>query len=220
MRISATKIEDFRAFRDGVMNRDGEYRTTEEKLIQDVKTPFKATDLMNWGTAFHAVLEDREKYIRYIELEQEIVIEYHYKDKKFRDEDIKEAFEYTYPDFPYELKLVKPIEIEGEIINVVGKCDQWVGMKIIENKTRYSPFEMSNYYNSYQWRVYGLVFEVPQVVYQIFSMAIKDGYGICTKVTPLKFTEYQGMKSDVMELITDFVNWIHLRNLETYFKDK
>ena len=167
---------------------------------------------MEWGSAFHELLENPEKY--------KIDDAYIVNDKLFYHENIKQAFNYSYPVFPKEIRSNFKLTINNDIIIISGIADQLIGTYTIENKTRWSNYTLSDYFDAYQWRIYLKMFNSPVVIYQIFRMELQNDTAILKDVNCLKFMAYKNMENDIYKIISEFTEWINLKNLQTYFKDK
>ena len=212
MRLSVTTIEAFRQYRDGVTNYNGDPYVTQEKLIQRIKKEEEEPSVfMLRGTAFHKLMGNPKKYFK--------EPDYICSNIRF-DKSIEKAFEYSYKDFPFEIKTVKPYIINSEKLNVVGVADPLVGNIAIENKTKWGSPSLTDYYDSVQWRFYLELFEAEMVQYQIFLMQEKKKIIYLKDFIPLQFTSYPNMSKELTTMLAEFLEFIKIHNLENYLKDK
>lgn len=242
LRISTTTIERFRSYID----EDkffGNILVTEEKLLDSIKGDFTGTPKTEMGTAFHECLEKpNECYDRY--LKQGGIENIGFMSSKgfvFDYKEIKYVFDLIDYDFPFEVKKTKIYEIDGEQIEVVGQVDQWQGNIVNEHKTCWGEiyfkkdedgntekttgesFDWEKYYKSCQWKFYLEIFDAQIVRYKVFELAIDKTDGDQIKLIdkhPFDLFPYDGMHDDIIELLTQFVNYIHFRKLEGYFQPK
>lgn len=205
MRISVTTIESYRRYLNGI--------DKEENLIESITKHRPPTLNMQRGTAFHSILEEPEKWY-YPEMNQFI-----YEGICF-DADIVEKCkaEIDYAGL-FEIKHTKVYEVSKERVTVVGKCDQLIGASVIENKTKWSGFDIDSYQSSYQWRFYLDIFFVDCVKYNVFCMsALKDGIRL-NSIEKFEMHPYLNLHTDVKNILSMFVEYIHFRDLESFFQD-
>lgn len=213
---------------------------TEEKLLDNITNPDYSTTSTDLGTAFHEILEEPHKaWYRYEEQFGEL--------KDFLSENgtifpyniIDKVYELIDYNFPFEVKQTKIFLINDEEIELVAKIDQFEGLMVNEHKTKWGsitwgkedngeqfpkiwdPFEYEEYCRSCQWKLYLQIFEAIAVKYKVFSLAIDKTDNHTLKLIDTHQFElypYEGMEDYTKSLIEQFVEYIHLRQLEEYFK--
>lgn len=238
LRISTTTIDSYRSYieEDKLF---GNIVTTEEKLLSYIKREAPPSPKMELGTAFHEILETPQICL------DRFAKKINDKDLAFMSSNgnifpfdiITKCYDTIDYSFPFEVKKTKIYEIEGEQIEVVAKADQWQGNIINEHKTSWGEiyinregertsgesFNWEKYHKSCQWKFYLDIFEAERVRYKVFELAIdKTDYDKITLlgIHPFEMFPYENIKYDRLNLLESFVNYIHFRKLEDYFKPK
>lgn len=209
MRISVTTIESFRMMKE-------EDWFSEARFLEQLSSKFISTPAMEFGTAYHALIEDGE--INYI-------------CAKLKNMGmIQPALNYRakFPDLVHEIKAIKEYLINGEIITVVGKCDGLYIDTIHEHKTC-AVFE-DKYEQSVQYKFYFELFGGREVQYNIFELkgANKKATNVIEFVESINAIKYHKLIFDkpknnsdyCYSLLSELVLYIKNRGLERYFKDK
>ena len=215
MRISVTTIEQFRRYVAGI--------TSLGDLIEGIKGTFTPTAKMQLGTAAHAIIENPEAYKVYENIHGENSLEMMYKcdDIYFPADAIEPCIGVMDYSGDFEVKTTKEYSVFGEPVTVVAKCDQLIGMMVIENKPKWSPFDYNGYYDSCQWRFYLDIFNVHGVRYNVFCMNNTQSRGIeLNSIETFSMHDYVGLQDDITRLLSDFVYFIKQQNLEQYFQPK
>jgi hypothetical protein len=188
----------------------------ESKFIQRLTGEFVPTPAMERGTALHNIIENPSKYYlpgSHCYKSNDTEFEY-----SLVNNNILPLFNYEYP---FEVKTTKLYELStGEKVEVVGKADQLVGNMTIDIKTTWGGFQYEYYSKSYQWRYYLDLFESELFRYLVFQLYEGKNGIILKEVHDFYFSPYDGMKKDIMNLLENFVAYIHLRKLTNYFKKK
>lgn len=215
MRISVTKIEQYRRYRAGL--------NSLADLLESITGAFRPSWQMERGTAFHSILEEPALYMKWGSgLDGRPEVEFHYEcdGLPFPADVVHKCTNVIDYSGAFEMKTVKEFVTEYGVVNVVGKCDQVIGTKVIENKTKWSPFDYDGYADSCQWRFYLSMFNVSEVKYNVFCMSISRGEVELKSIEVFSMFDYATLEYDVMELLTDFVHFIITQNLQHYFEDK
>lgn len=193
LKISATQLEAHRRYLDGKISLD----QLHSQLLR-LEPP---NELMALGTRFHELLQadtitpkscaPNFEYNQMLEARSQI----DYRCKAF------------------EVKLRSTIDTyDGTPVVITGVADQLFPNKVVEYKTRYSPFQYEGYADSMQWRLYCLLFEVPAVNYKVWEMKRHEETNFCTVKTYNDFTlyEYPNLKRDVRAAVTELVNLVRV----------
>ena len=188
LKISATQLEAHRRYLDG--------KITLEQLRSQLLRLDPPNELMALGTKFHELLQADTVTPRLCE-------------PTFEYGQILEArSQIDYRCKAFEVKLRSTIDTHyGEPIVITGVADQLLPDKVVEYKTRYSPFQYEGYAESMQWRLYCLLFEVPAVNYKVWEMKRMEQTNFCTVKSYNDFTlyEYPAMRSEIREAVTELV---------------
>jgi len=196
LKISATQLEAHRRYLDG--------KITLEQLRSQLLRLDPPNELMALGIKFHELLQADTVTPRMCE-------------PTFEYGQILEArSQIDYRCKAFEVKLRSTIETHyGEPIVITGVADQLLPDKVVEYKTRYSPFQYEGYADSMQWRLYCLLFEVPAVNYKVWEMKRHEETNFCTVKSYNDFTlyEYPDLKRDVTTAVTELVDLLRIMNI-------
>lgn len=208
MRISTTTLESFRLY----MEMDW---MTEEKLLDSIKGVFVPTPQMMAGSAYHKILEAPDAF-------RQTDGAYVCEGRRFPSSSVLPALELIDLAGPCELKETKVYRIGGRDVTVVAQVDQLLRSWIIERKTKWSPFDYAGYADSFQWRFYLDIFDgASGVCYQVFCMdEDKDGSYTLGDIHTMRFYPYVGMRTDLTELLEQFLAYVDRRQLAGYLRNK
>lgn len=207
-RVSVSVLEKFRRFREGLTQYD-----TEEALLDAITGKFIGNDKTQIGGAFHKIIE---KYNRdfvsgelftdgiYFSQDQaQVAVNYRNEHKKM----IK------------EVPILKKYDAGKIIIQVSARADGVEGLCIRDAKTKFSPPSPTEYYNSYQWRFYLDMFQVPVFAYDLFEVVNYTGIynnrlpGVTFEpYEPFECLAYDHLSDDVHQLVRDFAEFIQIKN--------
>jgi hypothetical protein len=229
LRISITTLESFRLFQTSEW-------FSEEKFLDQITGEFVANPAMNFGTAYHRLIE------KGFEIENGLTTGF---DPQYPNETkidfLNAKFEITQPAIDFrnkhplisnEMKVVKNITMMGHEIQLVAKCDGLEGYIIHEHKTTTNS-DFDKYYSSYQWRFYCYIFGLDIVQYNIFEL-IGSSYKMskaksdqefykeiqAVKLEEIQMNNYPELVSDCYSLLTNFIHYIEMKNLAQYFPHK
>ncbi len=206
MRISVTTIESYRRYLGGVDD--------EKKLIDSITKRSPPTENMMRGTAFHSILESPGQYY----IEQSNI--YDCNSIVFNAEIVNQCIPVIDYSGAFEMSNTKIYSIDGEQITVSGRCDQIIGSKVVENKTKWSTFDIDSYQESCQWRFYIDIYNVSAVKYNVFCMSALVAGIRLNSIEVFEMHPYPNLKNDVNFLLKQFVEYIHFRKLEEFFPNK
>lgn len=214
LRISPSKLEKFR-----LHVTEAYFGTiTKEAVIDYIKGISVPTERMDWGTAFHTIIEegpegyfDQELGVCQVPVKSGAII-------TLDKEDVDAALNYraAYPTMVHELAINNYFQVNGHEVQMKMILDGINGTDVHECKTTDKPADYSKYENSIQWRCYALATGCRRVQYDVFQKA-KDG-----KVIPFEFRylPYKAMEGDVMRLLRHFITFCENENLMDYLKPK
>lgn len=207
MRISATLLESFRLLRDSDF-------VSAEELEQSIKGVFVPRREMELGTAFHEILENPERCRR--------------ADGSYAHEAIVFPADVVEPCLPifdrsglWEVKGTKDYVLSPhrEPVRVVCKADQVVGSRGIENKTKWGPFDVDRYQDSFQWRFYLDVLGLSSITYNVFLLTeYADGSFGHRGTETFTLYPYPELGRDCEALLREFVAYVERQGLGSYLE--
>lgn len=209
MKISVTRIDDYLDYQKGLISL--------EELIKRMQKIRKPSVYMQYGTAFHEIIENP---IKCYNAEQKIYIASN--GIKFERQSMDKYLAFL-PDYGLrEIFGSKTFEINGKNIIVNGKADQLIGYNIIENKTTWKPIDCEQYYNKFQWRFYLAIFagdflSNSNVHYNIFQLNHSNNLINIVDYQYINFYSYPTLEQDLQIVLQDFIKFIEIQNLEKYF---
>lgn len=214
-RISTTTLDSYQAYLDEII--------TKEQLIQRIIEPFAPTMEMQYGTAFHELMQadDVDKFYC-VETDTYICNGFHFKSEIIRECRRQCLHGYAPELRTHELKVKKHIDTVYGPIELVAKADTLIGDEVYEIKTNWSSFSFDKYTDSWQWRCYCSLFGVKRVQYQVFELradrdgvvsTLKDSHVFNCSIEPDNETQLKSY-------LGDFAFFIYNNNLGQYFKTK
>ena len=223
LQFRVTTIEAFRRFIQGAS-----IYSTEENLLETLTGKFTGNEYTRIGTAFHKIVESGDVTIHEGDLRRLRIDEF---DVLMNQQHIDIALQYKAENKGcfHEIRTTKKYLIEGIEITVSGGLDLLLGNLIRDIKTKYSAIRSeADYTDSYQWRFYLDLFDVPKFCYDVFEFKgykkERDLYDVSKlkliRHEPIECLEYAGMRKDIEKLLTQFVEYLQFRNLTHLFKNE
>lgn len=222
LKLRATTLEKFRRF----MSDNYSYET-EESLIETLSGSFKGNEYTRVGTAFHLIVErgdvsthEGDKRIVKIDEFDIIFNQSHVDTALAYKEEIKGCF--------HEIRDSKTYHVDGAKIDISGGADVIMGIRLRDIKTKYSPMrDIEDYTDSYQWRVYCDIFELPEFYFDIFEFKgykkEKHGYDVSSlsivRHDPIQCLSYATMQTDIEKMLSKFLEFVRFKNLEYLFQE-
>jgi hypothetical protein len=128
----------------------------------------------------------------------------------------------------YEYKIRKTMQTTRGKVIVTGVADQIVGNVVHEFKTTYSPFNYDRYADSIQWMGYCHLFNVEQVVYQVWQLTEPDEDCPIEKIKPLKVKGYHEFsmyanrctEQKFLDALNGLADLIHILDLQDAIQRK
>lgn len=207
-RVSVSILEKFRRFREGLTQYD-----TEEALLDAITGKFIGNDKTKIGGAFHKIIEKYNRNFVSGEL---------YSDGIFFSQDQAQVavnYKNEHPEMVPEVPIFKKYDAGDIIIQVSARADGVEGLRIRDAKTKFSPPLPTEYYNSFQWRFYLDMFEVPVFYYDLFEVTNYTGIyndrlpGVTIiPYEPFECLAYEHLAEDVHQLVRDFAQFIQIKN--------
>lgn len=204
MRISATRLEQFRRMRSGLM--------TKEAFINQLSDVFVPSFVMELGTALHEVLELPSAY--------ENNGSYLNNQFRFSADTVLSMLENVPKNALQEMKHT----VTNDGITLVGKVDA------IYDKTAYdykvsdkepSVNKLMSYQDSMQWKVYHTVFEVDTVDFIFCGVGLSGGvYTLLDKPRVLRCKPDIYTSEEVWIMADKLRTFVIDNGLEVYFQDK
>jgi len=209
LRISATMLESFRLW----MTEDW---MKEEDLIAKIKGEFAWTPAMRLGTAYHACVERPQRALSgYYEMDG----------FRFTAEAVESMLGKIEPSGLFEVKTTKAILIAQPVFSeviLVAKCDHIAGAWISEFKTTLDAFDSEKYMASAQWKLMTWLFDAAQVTYHVAVLDedVKRNEIGLKSIESLNVFPYPALEEECRELVRDFVDYLHKKNLDAYLRQK
>lgn len=223
-RISVTTLEKFRRYMCEASPFD-----TEESLLESLRGEFTGNDKTKTGGAFHQIIEGdytrREDNLIYVKSE---------KDKTeflFHPDQAEPALQYRkdHPFMVHEMKVSKVYQTSRTEIQVTGRVDGAEGLAIRDAKTKFRPFTVSDYLNSFQWRYYLDMLDSEVFYYDIFEVVGFPGLPTDFMGVPLppphkiecdiighpeiQCLAYRDMHYDIVDLLELFLSYLENREI-------
>lgn len=219
MQLRVTQLEAFRKFMSDVSY------VTESDLIETLSGSFLGNEYTRIGTAFHRIVEcgdisEHREDKRLIKVDGfEVVLNQSHIDTALSyKEEIRGCF--------HEIRANKTYHVNGFEIEISGGADVIIGNIIRDIKTKFSGLRsILDYTDSYQWRLYCDIFDIPEFYFDIFEFKgyklNTNGYDVsnCPMIRhePIQCLAYKNMTNDIEKLLTQFTEFVRFKNIEHLF---
>lgn len=103
---------------------------------------------------------------------------------------------------------VREAKAERELgggVTLVGKVDAIVPRRRVWDHKLTSRFDLEQYADSYQWRIYLWLFGCPQFTYNVFVGDERDGVVVVREVHTFDLYSYPDLERDVLAEVGEFV---------------
>jgi hypothetical protein len=228
-RISVTSLEAFRRYIAGVSQFD-----TEANLLDVLSGRFEGNEFTYIGSAFHSIVEHGEEAYRVAD--GGYVLEVDGYAVLMDGLQVATALQYKheYPAAFHEVSFGMDF-LDGRFpLHVSGRLDLPHGDDIRDIKTKFSAPKGVNdcpaegYIDSCQWRLYLQMTGADRFYFDVFQF---DGYdktkhgldvrGLkLTRTEPIECLRYDAMEQDNRQLVDEFREYIHTKNLYNILKIK
>lgn len=173
------------------------YNNLENMSVADMRERLLRTGApnakMEIGTTWHSILEDAPDYIDIVE-KNGIKFNIH-ADSQIIMPQIK------------EIRVNKVYMVDGDEIELSGKCDGITGNLITDHKLTFHE-DVETYFDSYQWRAYLDIFNADVFQYYIYSAKEDKDCIAINNVSTLKMYRYPEMYDDIVKGIRDLVRFV------------
>jgi hypothetical protein len=215
LQISPSKLEQLRLHLVGAFNET----ITKEKVIDYIKGLSVVTAKMDWGEAFHAVIENGpEQYLKSdgsaeVRIQSGELV-------RLEPSDVIEAIKYRQRFIPgvmiNEVEQKLKFELLGHSVIMKMRIDGLYGTEVHERKTTSSSPTWEKYGDSIQWRCYAVATGCTTVYYDVFE---RKSNGL---VIPhvYKYLPYAGIKDELVRSLKQFIKFCEHENLLTFLKPK
>lgn len=195
LKLRPTLLESFRLYQDFDW-------MEESSLIESIKGEFVPTEIVDVGTDYHLMLEDKQpKHGSYFEMESF----YHYRLKTSGINEVKSS---------------ATINTDYGDVLISAMCDVLDGLVIHENKTSFKPFQAEKYLDSLQWKCYLHVFGCNEARYHVYKLInTKDGI-VTQERNDLSMFRYDNMAKDIESYANGLLRFCELKGLFDYVQLK
>lgn len=211
-KFSPSQLNDFQYFLD--------HNSTVEEYITKLKKGFVTSPAMQCGTAYHRLIE--------VGVEEKNCLFFDEKGKKYKllvpEHIMKPALDYRneFPECFHEVANRVVIDVFGTPVMLSTRVDEIIGDKVHEHKTTTNK-KRADFYNSWQWKIYCMVFNVREVRFNLFTWInfgyfrnfynAKNAQEYMDQVKDVEYTHftfyaYNGMEEDVKRFIQKFIVFI------------
>ena len=196
---------------------------TKDKLIEAIRgeTPWSAK--MEFGGAFHAVIEHgAEKYFNSSTGLYHVQIEGVEENYILQPEEVQVAEDYRakYKGMVNESKATYPIKIGDHNVIINMRIDGLWGNEVHERKTTDKSPKYENYADSIQWKCYALATECNKVVYDVFKYNNPRIGPKQIELVQFEFLPYPTMLDDIRHYVDRFVRFCENEDLMDFIKSK
>lgn len=207
IKISPSRLNSFARYLDESL----EYETLE-RLLENLTKPFQESPKMRFGKACHMLLEDPEKAFKTKEgynIYDEVI--------SFKEAEPLMEFRSLHPDGIYEHRFKKVYEIRGYHVTMSQIVDFLEFDTVYDFKIVEAAPKTEQYMNSFQWKCYLDVTELPTFVYQVWQRRGFKNMKYLAPFDPITVYRYDGLHEEVLNMIEMFVKFLEKMNLMELF---
>lgn len=222
-----TNIEAFRAWINADEFDDNKPWVNEANVTQTIQGVESYSVKAAYGTLGHSIIEgnaprydemvfkmDQWQPVRgYGEYEGLYITDHQAEPlHKFRSE---------HPLMTREIALSKVYHTRHFDIIITGTCDHMEGLSMRDTKFKFSNFDVSDFIDSIQHKLYLDMAAMKYFTYDFFSVTGFNGMEDCYKAhigpcDSMPVTAYPGMEDDIQVVLEDFADWIMFKGLAPY----
>jgi hypothetical protein len=224
-RISVTSLEAFRRYISNASPFD-----TEERLLEVLSGAFTGNEYTRIGTAFHSLVENGIPAISESNDAQDAMIYGDTYNVWMDANQVQIALNYrkTIQGAIHEVPIGMDFPDGRFPIHVSGRIDLLHGNDIRDIKTKYSHGEAGDYIDSAQWRLYLQMTGADRFYFDVFEFSgydkTKHGLDVrglkLTRTDPIECLRYGAMEQDNRQLVDEFREYVHTKNLYHLLKIK
>lgn len=195
---------------------------TEASLLEGIKGIFVGNPKTEFGSAYHSVLEGKFKPARNGSVWA--------RGFTFSQDQAAPALRYRreHADIISEVQISKEYYTKFFPIQVSGRVDSIEGLHVRDSKTKYRSIDWHDYVDSCQWKFYLDMLNAESFYYDVFEIkGFPDHATMDMKMYPgvrvlepesFNCVRYQGMTSEIITLLNDFLEYVADRNLWQFMK--
>jgi hypothetical protein len=196
---------------------------TKENLISSIKGESQYSPAMDFGTAFHYLIEhginDLDPNIEYLvnddnpEDEPMIGVKVGTELIGLTVKYVEMALDFRrkHPLMAYEVPYNSILKVGGYRVHSFMFIDGMEGNLLHEQKTTKN-FKQQSYIDSYQWRMYLYATGLDRIDYNVFE--IRDNKkGKSIKYHNIPMARYEGMEADIFGILDDLIYFCESNNL-------
>jgi len=206
MRIAATLLASFRRWQECDYAELCDEMETE--LIAQIKGEFSPTPAIVIGQAYDSLIQNPRLAAGGVFYEADHLL--------FTTEAVDALLAHVDRRGLFQ---VKTTQYFGRSINVVAKVDYIFGSQISEFKTTLGQFSAEKYMDSFQWRIYLLLFEAARLTYYVACLQEEEYPQPLFSIRALETMNlyaYPQLENDVKALVHDFADYVKTKKLESY----
>lgn len=218
-----TMIETFRSFIYNQTEKNESYNT-EANLIDTIKGIYVAGEKADFGTCGHSIIENPKGNRKWLEDLQQWGYDFN-NGYRFTTTQVMPVLNY-YQEHPYmirEVPLAKLYRLNQFNLLLTGTADALEGNWLRDNKFKFSSFDVTDYTDSMQHRLYMDMSGMKMFAYDFFRVSKFSKKADCLKavigeVETMPVYAYDGMEEYILTILNEFADFVLFRGLENYLK--
>lgn len=212
--IRVTAIEAFRAWINAD-EFDEKPWVNEANVTQTIQGVESYSVKAAYGTAGHSIIEDAPRYW--------INSGYAVDDFIFTEAQVNPLLKFRseHPWMTRETSLSKLYHTRHFDLIITGTCDHLEGNIMRDTKFKFSSFDVADFMDSLQWRLYLHMAGMQLFFFDFFSVTGFNGMedvakSVIGRCDSMPVTAYPGMEDDIQTVLEEFADFIVFKNLEPY----
>jgi hypothetical protein len=207
IKISPSKLNSFARYLDESL----EYETLE-RLLENLTKPFIESPKMRFGKACHMLLENPDKAFKNksgYNIYNEVI--------SFKEAEPLLEFRSLHPDGIYEHRFKKVYMIRGYEVTMSQMVDFIEFDTVFDFKIVEASPKTEQFMNSFQWKCYLDVTELPTFVYQIWQRRGTKNFKYLSEFDPITLYRFDGLHDEVVMMIEQFIRFLEKMNMVELF---
>lgn len=206
-----TVIESFREWINSSEDDDKPW-VNEANVIGNIQGIESFNVKADFGSSGHSIIEDAPRY----------KTDTGYQMKGFAFTDVQAEpmlkFRREHPLMIREVKLAKAYDTPNFTLIITGTCDHLEGLHVRDTKYKFSNFDISDFTESAQWRIYLDMIGLDIFWYDFFRVDRFNGMEDMAKVIihdcdSMMVKRYPGMEQDIQAVINEFASFVEFKGL-------
>lgn len=189
----------------------------EPNVIDTLKGVERYNVKAAYGSAGHAIIENP--------LACKVEGGYKVDDFFFTDQQAAPLIKFhsEHPLMTREVPISKAYDLQNCTLLITGTTDHIEGIICRDTKFKFSSFDVQDFMDSYQYRLYLDMLGMKHFIYDFFPVKSFNGMedmskSVIKECEPMPLVAYKGMQEDIYSMLNEVMDFVQAKGLEQYLK--